>query len=349
MIRFANTEYLYLLLFLLVFILIFWIYNIWKKKARKKYGDERIVNSLIPNESSSKRYIKFIVTAIAFVLLVIGIINPQVGSKLEKVKREGIDLMLVLDVSNSMLAEDIKPNRLERSKMAISSLVDKLEGDRIGIIIFAGNAYKQLPLTTDYAAARLFLSAVDTKIVPSQGTAIGEAIDLAVASFDDGEHNKAIIVITDGENHEDDAIGAATSASEIGIKVFTIGMGLPEGSPIPLYNQYGNQTGFKKDRQGQTVITKLNEDMLRQIAAAGDGSYARANNASTGLRKIFDDISEIEKKEIETKQFTDYEDRFQYYLGAALLLLLLELLISDRKASWANKFDFFKIEKKNEN
>jgi len=349
MIRFANTEYLYLLLFLAVFILIFWIYNIWKKKARKRYGDERIVNSLTPNESSSKRYIKFIVITIAFVLLVIGIINPQVGSKLEKVKREGIDLMLVLDVSNSMLAEDIKPNRLERSKMAISSLVDKLEGDRIGIIIFAGNAYKQLPLTTDYAAARLFLSAVDTKIVPSQGTAIGEAIDLSVASFDDGEHNKAIIVITDGENHEDDAIGAATSASEIGIKVFTIGMGLPEGSPIPLYNQYGNQTGFKKDRQGQTVITKLNEDMLRQIAAAGDGSYARANNASTGLRKIFDDISEIEKKEIETKQFTDYEDRFQYYLGAALLLLLLELLISDRKASWANKFDFFKIEKKNEN
>lgn len=348
MIRFANTEYLYLLLFLVVFILIFWLYNIWRKKVRKRFGDERIVNSLIPNESDTKPYIKFIVITIAFVLIVIGIINPQVGSKLEKVKREGIDLMLVLDVSNSMLAEDIKPNRLERSKMAISSLIDKLEGDRIGIIIFAGNAYKQLPLTTDYAAARLFLSAVDTKIVPSQGTAIGEAIDLSVASFDDSEHNKAIIVITDGENHEDDAIGAAKSASELSIKVFTIGMGLPEGSPIPLYNQYGNQTGFKKDRQGQTVITKLNEDMLRQIAAAGDGSYARANNASTGLRKIFDDISQIEKKEIETKQFTDYEDRFQYYLGAALLLLLIELLISDRKASWANKFDFFKIEKKNE-
>jgi len=156
MIRFANTEYLYLLLFLVVFILIFWLYNIWRKKARKRFGDERIVNSLIPNESVSKPYIKFIVITIAFVLIVIGIINPQVGSKLEKVKREGIDLMLVLDVSNSMLAEDIKPNRLERSKMAISSLVNKLEGDRIGIIIFAGNAYKQLPLTTDYAAARLF-------------------------------------------------------------------------------------------------------------------------------------------------------------------------------------------------
>ncbi|HEY9114101.1 MAG TPA: VWA domain-containing protein, partial [Bacteroidales bacterium] len=255
--------------------------------------------------------------------------------------REGIDLMLVLDVSNSMLAEDIKPNRLERSKMAISQLVDRLKGDRIGIVIFAGNAYKQLPLTTDYSAARLFLSAVDTKIVPSQGTAIGEAIDLAVTSFDDAQHNKAIIVITDGENHEDDAIGAARDAVEKGVKVFTIGMGLPDGAPIPIYNNSGTQAGFKKDRSGQTVITKLDEDMLRQIAAAGNGSYARANNASTGLNKIFDDISQIEKKEIETRQFTDYEDQFQYYLGAAIILLILELLIATRRASWAQKFDFF--------
>lgn len=350
MIRFANTEYVYLLLFIVVLILVFWFYNIWRKKAKKRLGDRKIISSLMPNESKSKPYVKFILVLFAFVLFVIGIINPQIGSKLEKVKREGIDLMLVLDVSNSMLAEDIKPNRLERSKMAISSLISKLEGDRIGIIIFAGNAYKQLPLTTDYSAARLFLSAVDTKIVPSQGTAIGEAINMAVESFDiEGEHNKAIIVITDGENHEDDAVGAASEAAEQGVKVFTIGMGLPEGSPIPLYNQYGNQTGFKKDRQGQTIVTKLNEDMLRQIAAAGNGSYARANNASTGLRKIFDDISQIEKKEIETKQFTDYEDRFQYYLATALVLLLLELLIADRKASWTHRFDFFKTEKKNEN
>lgn len=350
MIRFENSEYFYLLLFVVVLILIFWFYQIWKRNAKKRFGDANVVNSLIPNASKSKPTLKFVLVAFAFILIVIGIVNPQVGSKLEKIKREGIDLMLVLDVSNSMLAEDIKPNRLERSKMAISSLIDKLEGDRIGIIIFAGNAYKQLPLTTDYSAARLFLSAVDTKIVPSQGTAIGEAINMAVESFDQQtEHNKAIIVITDGENHEDDAIGAATAASELSMKVFTIGMGLPEGSPIPLYNQYGNQTGFKKDRQGQTIVTKLNEDMLRQIAAAGNGSYARANNASTGLRKIFDDISQIEKKEIETKQFTDYEDRFQYYLAAAIVLLILELLISYRRASWANKLDFFKTGKENEN
>ncbi len=345
MIRFEHTEYFYLLLFLVVLAGIFWLYNIWKKKAVRRFGNEELVDKLMPQRSRSKPYIKFVFIMLAFVLMVFGLVNPQIGSKLEKVKREGIDLMLVLDVSNSMLAEDIKPNRLERSKMAISNLIDKLEGDRIGIIIFAGNAYKQLPLTTDYGAAKLFLDAVSTKIVPSQGTAIGEAISMAAGSFDDTEHNKAIVVITDGENHEDDAVSAAAEAYKNGIKVFTIGMGLPEGAPIPLYNKYGNQTGFKKDKKGQTVITKLNEDMLRQIAAAGGGSYARANNASTGLRKIFDDINEIQKKEIETKQFTDYEDRFQYFLAAAVLFLLVELLLSDRRSKWANKFDFFKIER----
>ena len=341
MIRFAHTEYLYALFLVLPFLLIFWMYNIWKKKAKKRFGDESVIEGLMPLVSDGKPLFKFILIIIAYIFLVIGIADPQVGSKLEKVKREGIDLMLVLDVSNSMLAEDIKPNRLERSKMAISNLIDKLEGDRLGIIIFAGNAYKQLPLTTDYSAAKLFLSAVDTKIVPTQGTAIGEAIEMAIKSFDDQEHNKAIVIITDGENHEDDAVGAATQASEQGIKIFTIGMGLPEGAPIPLYNNYGTQTGFKKDRQGQTVITKLNEDMLRQIAAAGNGAYARANNASTGLRKIFEEISGIEKKEIETKQFTNYEDRFQIYLAIALIFLIVEMLIATRKSRWAQRFNIF--------
>ena len=341
MIRFAHPEYFYLLLLVFFFLFTFWFYNNWKKRAGRRFGDKKTIALLMPQVSNGKPRFKFTLVLLAFVLLVVGIADPQVGSKLEKVKREGIDLMLVLDVSNSMLAEDIKPNRLERSKMAISSLIDKLEGDRLGIIIFAGNAYKQLPLTTDYSAAKLFLSAVDTKIVPTQGTAIGEAIAMASESFGDTEHNKAIIVITDGENHEDDAIGAARKASEQGIKVFTIGMGLPEGSPIPIYNSYGNRTGFKKDRQGKTVVTKLNEDMLRQIAAAGNGAYARANNASTGLRKLFEEINRIEKKEIETRQFTDYEDRFQIYLALALFLMVFELLIARRKASWADKFDFF--------
>ena len=313
----------------------------WFKKAKSRFGDEKVILNLIPEVSSLKPLLKFLLVVLATIFLVIAIIDPQIGSKLENVKREGIDLYLVLDVSNSMLAEDIKPNRLERSKLAISTLVDKLQGDRVGIIIFAGNAYKQLPLTTDYSAAKLFLSAVDTKIVPTQGTAIGEAIEMASLSFGETDHNKAIIVITDGENHEDDAVEAATLANESGINVFTIGMGLPEGAPIPLYNSYGVQTGFKKDKNNTTVVTKLNEDMLRQIAAAGGGAYARANNASSGLKRIFDEISEIDKKEIETRQFTDYEDRFQIFLGLVIFLLIFELLVADRKTRWVKKFDFF--------
>ena len=341
MIKFAHTEYFILLTIIFVFIVLFWLYRTWFRKARKRFGDSNVIANLMPEASTSKPLLKFIIILFATAFLIIGIVDPQIGSKLENVKREGIDLYLVLDVSNSMLAEDIKPNRLERSKLAISTLVDKLQGDRVGIIIFAGNAYKQLPLTTDYSAAKLFLSAVDTKIVPSQGTAIGEAIEMATLSFGESDHNKAIIVITDGENHEDDAIGAATSANELGISVFTIGMGLPEGAPIPLYNKYGVQTGFKKDKKNTTVITKLNEDMLRQIAAAGGGAYARANNASTGLKRIFEDINQIDKKEIETRQFTDYEDRFQVFLGITIILLIIELLIADRKTKWFKKFDFF--------
>lgn len=341
MIKFAHNEYLILLVSILLFTALFWLYRLWYRKVGKRFGDKKVISNLMPEASSSKSLFKFILIIVATFFFVIGIIDPQIGSKLENVKREGIDLYLVLDVSNSMLAEDIKPNRLERSKLAISTLVDNLQGDRVGIIIFAGNAYKQLPLTTDYSAAKLFLSAVDTKIVPTQGTAIGEAIDMATLSFGDTEHNKAIIVITDGENHEDDAIDAATKAYELGINVFTIGMGLPEGAPIPIYNSYGTQTGFKKDKNNTTVITKLNEDMLRQIAAAGGGAYARANNASTGLKRIFEDINAIDKKEIETRQFTDYEDRFQIFLAITILFLIIELMVADRKTRWISKFDFF--------
>lgn len=341
MLKFAHTEYFLLLVLIFVFAFLYWLYKLWLRKAKSRFGDEKVILKLMTEASSSKPLLKFLLIVLAVIFIVIGIVDPQIGSKLENVKREGIDLYLVLDVSTSMLAEDIKPNRLERSKLAISTLIDKLQGDRVGIIIFAGNAYKQLPLTTDYSAAKLFLSAVDTKIVPTQGTAIGEAIEMATLSFGETDHNKAIIVITDGENHEDDAIEAATMANELGINVFTIGMGLPEGAPIPLYNKYGVQTGFKKDRKNTTVVTKLNEDMLRQIAAAGGGAYARANNASSGLKRIFDDINAIDKKEIETRQFTDYEDRFQIFLGLAIFLLVIELLVADRKTRWIKKFDFF--------
>ncbi len=240
-----------------------------------------------------------------------------------------------------MLAEDIQPNRLERAKQSISKLIDKLGNDRVGIIVFAGNAYMQLPITTDYSAAKMFLTTINTKIVPTQGTAIGEAIDMAIESFDNETHSRAIIVITDGENHEDEPIESAKNAVDQGINVYTIGMGLPEGTPIPEYNQYNRRTGYKKDRQGSTVVTKLNESMLQQIASAGKGVYVRANNSSAGLKTVFDEINKLEKTEFESKMFSDYEDRFQYFIALSLLFIILELFIFERKSKWLSKINLF--------
>ncbi len=340
MIQFGHKEFFWAYLLLAVFVLLYAMYKVWKKKAIRRMGDPVLMDQLMIHRSSFKAGLRFVLLLLALFFLITGIIDPKVGSRLETVKRKGIDMVVALDVSNSMLAEDIKPDRLDRAKMAISNLIDKLNGDRIGLIVFAGRAYKQLPLTTDYGAAKLFLSAVDTKIVPVQGTAIGAAINMATSSFDSNKHNRAIVVITDGENHQGDAIGAAKNAAAKGIKVFTIGMGLPDGAPIPMYDENGNKS-FLKDRSGKVVITKLNEPMLQEIASAGNGAYARANNANVGLDNILSKINKIKKKELETKHFTDYEHRFQIFLGLALLFLVLELLITDRKSNWVDKLDFF--------
>ena len=343
MLRFENIEILYALLLIPVMLLIFLIMMQWRKRALQNFGQAHVISRLMPESSNLRLVYKLIFFILAYSLFIIGIANPQTGSRLEKVQRRGIDIMVALDVSNSMLAQDIQPDRLSRAKQAISRLIDKLEGDRIGIIIFAGRAYTQLPITTDYAAAKLFLSSISTKIVPSQGTAIGEAISMAVGSFDDEKHNKAIIVITDGENHESDAIEAARAASEKEIAVYTIGMGLPEGTPIPLYNGYNQQIGFKKDRQGQTIITKLNETMLQQIASSGNGIYVRANNTEAGLSKVMDKINEIEESEIETKMFSDYEDQFQYFIAFGLFFLIVEFMLFERKSRWFRRFKLFDV------
>jgi Ca-activated chloride channel family protein len=329
--QFANPEYFYGLLIIPLFIIIFVLMMSWRKRALIRFGDMKLVNRLIPDKSNSRGIIKFFILMLAYTFTIFALANPQIGSKLEKVERKGIDLMIAIDVSNSMLAEDIKPSRLLRARQSISKLIDKLKNDRIGIVVFAGNAYTQLPITTDYSAAKLFLSTINTDIVPTQGTAIAEAIELATESFDENNHEKAIIIITDGEDHEGDAIQAATAASEKGIHIYTIGMGLPEGGPIPVLNKNGVQTGFKKDLKNNTVITKLNETMLQQIASAGNGKYVRANNSQTGLSIIFDEINQLEKTEFESRVFSDYEDRFQYLLAPALLLLLLEFIILERR------------------
>ncbi|OQX79743.1 MAG: hypothetical protein B6D61_03050 [Bacteroidetes bacterium 4484_249] len=342
MFRFEHTDFLYALLLIPALTALFIWVLIWKKKALGRYGDWGILQRLLPGISRSRVVVKFILLMIAYTFLIIGIANPQIGSKLIEGERKGIDIMIALDVSNSMLAEDIKPNRLTRAKQAISKLIDKLGNDRIGIVVFAGNAYIQLPITTDYSAAKMFLTTINTRIVPTQGTAIGKAIEMAAGSFDDETHSRAIIIITDGENHEDDAIKAAKKAAENNIKVFTVGMGLPDGAPIPAYDKYNRKTGYKKDRQGTTVVTKLNEPALQQIASAGKGSYVRANNTQSGLKKVFEEINKLEKTEFESKMFSDYEDRFQYFIAVSLIFLLIELLIFERKNKWLSKFDLFK-------
>jgi len=341
MIRFEHPEYLYILLIIPVLIAIFILADYLKRTALLRFASHALLKTLMPERSTARVWVKMILLMLSIACLAIALANPQTGSRLEEVKRKGIDLFIALDISNSMMAEDIAPNRLERSKQAISRLIDKLEGDRIGMIVFAGRAYMQLPITTDYYAARLFLSTINPNIVPAQGTAIGEAIELATNSFDQNNHNKAIIIISDGEDHEENAVELAKKAADAGIMIFTIGMGLPDGAPIPVYNSYGKSIGFRKDRSGNTVITKLNENMLQQIALAGNGSYTRANNARSGLEYIFGEINKIEKSEIEARVFTDYENRFQVFIGLAILFLVLEILIASRKSKWETKLDLF--------
>ena len=342
MLRFGNSEFLWGLLLIPILTLFYIWSRIARKRALRRFGNEEILKFLMPFTSKSRPMFKFFTLMLALAFVIVGIARPQYGSKLKKVKREGIELVIALDVSNSMMAEDIQPNRLERAKLAISRLVDKLKDDKIGLIVFAGDAYTQLPITTDYNSAKLFLNAVNTQIVPKQGTAIGAAIELAMRSFTpDSKANKAIIVITDGENHEDDAVAAAKSAVENGMVVHTIGMGLPQGSPIPVLRNGAKE--YLKDNSGNVVITKLDETKLEQIAAAGDGVYVRANNAQVGLNTLFDEINKLDKTELESLVYSDYEDQFQYFFAIAMILIVLEFFILERKNRYLKNIKLFSV------
>ena len=342
MFRFAHSEYLYALAFIPVLLVLFW----WALRKRKRglelFGNLSLLDRLMPSAGKYKRSIKFFLLLSSLMFLILGLANPQIGTKLEEVKREGVDIMIALDVSNSMKAEDIKPNRLESAKQEIARMLDKLQNDRIGLIVFGGQSYLQLPLTTDYSAARLILSTIDVDIVPDPGTAIGSAIRLAMKSFAEGEKkHKVIILITDGENHEDDAVAAAKDAAAEGVVIHTVGMGSPDGAPIPIY-QNNAQVGFMKDNQGNVVITKLDEQALREIAETGKGTFVRATNQQNELDAVFKDIQSMEKKEFGAKVVTDYEDRFQYALVPAAIFLLMEFFISERKNKWLAQWNLFK-------
>ena len=340
MFRFAHIEYLYGLIIIPILTALFIAIRIQRKKALKRFGQPEIVNQLMPNASNSRPVIKFILWMLALTSIIFAVAQPQFGSKLKTEKRKGVELMIALDVSNSMMAEDIQPNRLERAKRAISRLVDKLDDDKIGLIVFAGDAYTQLPITTDFASAKLFLNSVSTNIVPRQGTAIGAAINLAANSFSPQfEGNKAIIVITDGENHEDDAVGAATAAAQQGIIVHTIGMGLPQGAPIPVYEN--GQKDFRKDKSGQVVVTKLDEQMLQKIAAAGQGVYVRANNAEVGLNTLFNEINKMEGAEMESLVYAEYAEQYQWFIALALFFLFVDYLVLERKNKYLKNIKLF--------
>jgi Ca-activated chloride channel family protein len=316
------------------------LFLVWRKKALNRFGEFNLIHRLIPEFSTGRLIFKFILMMIAFAFLVLALTDPQTGSKLEKVERRGIDVMIALDVSNSMLAEDVRPSRLERAKQAVSKLIERLDGDRIGIIVFAGKAYNQLPITSDYGAAKMFLSAINTNIVPVQGTAIADAVDLATNSFGQSNHNKAIIIISDGEDHQGDVLEKTEVASKKGIIVYAVGIGTPEGGPIPIYT--GDvRTGYKKDRDGTTVVTRLDDSLLQRIASIGKGMYVRSTNSEEGWQKVFDDLDKIQKSELESKQFSDYEDRFQYFIGFCLLFLIFELFVFDRKNQWFTRFKPF--------
>jgi Ca-activated chloride channel family protein len=348
MFKFDHPGLLWLFTLTPVLIVLYWYARRWKRLAISRLGNPELIRRLNPDTSLSRGSIKFWMLFLAFLFIVTGICGPLIGSRLEEVKRKGADLIIALDVSNSMLAQDLKPNRLERAKMALSRLVDRLEGDRIGIVVFAGEAFVQLPITTDYNAAKLFISSISTDVVSTQGTAIGAAIDLCRDSFTDTTRkHSAIIVITDGENHEDDALEAAKNAAEAGIKVFTIGMGSPEGGPIPIYNN-GAVVGFRQDRDGRTVVTRLDPGLLAGVAEAGNGRFIRATSSDDGLDDVFSEIDALDKREFKAKMYTDYENQFQIFLGLALLILLIEFLLGERKSKILSRLQLFRVQNSND-
>lgn len=327
MIIFAAPHYLLLLLQIPFFFLGMGLWLWGRRRRLRRFGDEALVNELMPSWSRGKLWVRTVLLSLAFFFFVIGLSRPQIGAKLKEHKIKGAEIMIVLDVSNSMLAQDYSPDRLERAKLAISRITDKLKDDRIGLIVFAGTSFVQLPITSDYVSAKMFLNSISTESIPIQGTAIGDAISTAVRGFSaQSEHSRAIIVITDGENHEDDAVAAAKQAAEAGIKVYTIGVGSADGQPIPMNGE------LLKDKDGNIVVTRLDEETLRKVASAGGGAYVHAGNDEFGLTPIISDIRKMEDEEYNSVVFEEYNEQFMYFLGIALVFFVLEMLVGDRRA-----------------
>ncbi len=345
MYRIEEPVYFYLLgvvpVMIIVFLLVLW----WKKRMQYKFSDLALLEKLAPNKSIFKSALKLTLLLLAVVFLVISLANPKMGVKLKTIKREGVDVVFALDVSKSMLAKDIAPNRLEKAKQIITKIIDNLGSDRIGIIIYAGNSYPLLPITTDHASASMFLQNANPDIVSSQGTAINEALELAKTYYNnDDQTNRFLIIISDGEDHYEESKEASQNLSNESIKIYTIGVGTENGGPIPI-DVNGYMTRYKKNKYGETVITRRNAKVLQEIATIGGGKYIDGNITEKPVKEISDIINNAEKKEFETKQFSDYKDQFQWFLFIGLFLLIIDVILLDKKTGWLKKLDLFNEEK----
>ncbi|MGK0412049.1 MAG: Ca-activated chloride channel family protein [Polaribacter sp.] len=345
MYKLEEPIYFYLLAIIPAMIVVFLLVLWWKKRTQRKFSNTDLLKRLAPNSSTFKSVLKLIMLSLGIAFLVISLVNPKMGSKLKTVKREGVDVVFALDVSKSMLAEDIAPNRLEKAKQIISKIIDKLGSDRVGIIIYAGNSYPLLPITTDHAAANMFLQNANPDMVSSQGTAINEALELAKTYYNnDDQTNRFLVIISDGEDHQEETKQVAQNLSNDGVKIYTVGVGTERGGPIPM-RLNGAMIGYKKDRQGETVITKRNAAVLEEIAEIANGRYIDGNVTEDPVKRISEIIANAEKSEFETKQFADYKDQFQWFLGIGILLLLFDTFLFDKKTKWLKKVDLFNEEK----
>ena len=336
-----EKKYLSLLLILPILVLLFLFNQYWKRKKQREFGDLEMIQKLSPEKSVFKSVLKFTILILAFGFLVIGLVNPKIGTKSETVKREGIDIVFAVDVSKSMLCEDVAPSRLEKTKQIVSQIINQLVGDRIGIVAYAGSAFPVLPITTDYGVAKMFLQSMNPSMVSSQGTSLDEAIKLSSTYFDDDKKtSKLLILISDGEDHSEGAIDAAEEASKLGLKIITIGIGTAKGGPIPL-KENGRVLSFKRDQNNAVVVTKLNEESLKVISKNTKGGYVNGNNTKEVLEYVKNALDNIEKTEFEAQQFTDYNSQFQWFLGIAFFLLLLDVFFLERKTKWLKKLNLF--------
>ena len=342
MYQLEEKIWFWVLMIIPVVILLFLLLQLWKHKTQKRFANKAMLKKLSPNQSLFKSVLKLIIWCLIFACLAIALVNPKIGTKLETVKREGVDIVFAVDVSKSMLAEDIAPNRLEKSKQLVTQIINNLASDRVGIIAYAAKAFPQLPITTDYAAAKMFLQNMNTDMLSSQGTAINGAIQLAETYFDNEEQtNRVLIIISDGEDHfGESAVRAAEEAKAHGIRIFTIGVGDIKGGRIPI-KRNGIVLNYKKDRKGETVITRLNEENLKRIAKEANGVYINGTSTNEVVDTIRDILNAMDKTEFEAKEFADFKDQFQWFLAFAIALLFIDVFLLERKTAWLKKLNLF--------